>query len=300
LRILYYVTALAILALGAGAQNPQGVPENGAMRVSEHVYAILGFPNIAIVTGTRAVLVVDTGMGPRNGSAVMREVRKLSQTPAIYLTTTHFHPEHAFAARAFPPGTVLIRPEAQQKDIEQHGAEYLALFSSRSAQNKQLLEHVTFRKPDVLFDSEVVVDLGGVSARLFWWGPAHTPGDEMIFIPEDSVLIPGDIVQNKLVPNMPTADASLRNWLVILNRLKGLTPRYVIPDHGPLGDGSLIGQEYSFIQAVEKRALELKNGGTTVDEAADLVTKEFRSKYPDWQNTNNLANMVRRTYEEWQ
>jgi glyoxylase-like metal-dependent hydrolase (beta-lactamase superfamily II) len=194
-RILYCITALAMLALGAGIQNPPGVSENAATRVSEHVYAIFGFPNIAIITGTRGVLVVDTGMGPLNGSLVAREVRKLSQTPAIYLTTTHVHPEQASGEGAFPPGTILIQPEAQQKDIELHGAEYLDLFRRRFPENKELLQSVTFRKPDVLFDSEVTLDLGGVSARLFWWGAAHTPGDEMIFVPEDSVLIPGDIVQ---------------------------------------------------------------------------------------------------------
>jgi hypothetical protein len=99
---------------------------------------------------------------------------------------------------------------------------------------------------------------------------------------------------------MLDADASLQNWLTILNRLKGLTPRYVIPDHGPLGDSSLIGQEYSFIQDVEKRALELKTEGATVDEATDRITEEFRKKYPEWQNINNVENMVRRAYEESQ
>jgi len=297
MRILPSVTALVVLAVVAGAQNPQGVPENAAKRVSEHVYAIIGFPNIAIVTGTRAVLVVDTGMGSRNGSVVVREVRKLSQTPAIYLTTTHFHPEHASGEQAFPPSTLLLRPEAQQKELEEHGTEFIQLFS-RSAANRELLKDVTFRNPDIVFASEVTLDLGGVTARLVWWGPAHTQGDEMIFVPEDSVLIPGDIVQNKLVPNMPDASASLRGWLAILERLKNLTPRLIVPDHGPLGDGSLIGQEYAFIQDLQKRALELKNNRVPEEDAAKRLGEEFKTRYPDWQGINNVANMVRRAYEE--
>ncbi len=103
------------------------------------------------------------------------------------------------------------------------------------------------RPPDIVFDKEITLDLGGVSARLFWWGPAHTQGDEMIFVVQDSVLIPGDIVQDKIVPNMPNADASVKGWLEILDRLEPLHPRFIVPDHGVLGDGSLIAKERAFL-----------------------------------------------------
>src|ERR1700680_4893222 len=80
----------------------------------------------------------------------------------------------------FPPNTVLIRPIVQQKELEKHGMEFVGLFSSRSAQNKELLAGVKFRAPDITFDKEITIDLGGVTARLFWLGPAHTQGDELI------------------------------------------------------------------------------------------------------------------------
>src|SRR5579864_4485156 len=280
------------------SQNPQGVPENAVMRVSDHVYAIVGFPNIAFVVGTRATLVVDTGMGPRNGAIVAREARKLAKGPAIYLTTTHFHPEHSAGESAFPADTILIRPSAQQDEIDRRGAEYIDLFSSRSAQNKELLQGVKLRQADIVFDREAKLDLGGVTARLFWWGAAHTKGDELIFVPEDSVLIPGDIVQNKLVPNMPNEDASVKGWLSVLDQLAPLKPRYVVPDHGELGDGSLIGKERAFLVDVQRRALELKRQGTPVEEAGKLLQTELKAKYPDWENMNPVPNIVRRIYEE--
>src|SRR5262249_40357440 len=139
--------------------------------------------------------------------------------------TTHFHPEHAAGEGAFPPQTILIRPVAQQEELEKRGQEYLDLFSSRSAQNKELLAGVKFRQPDLVFGQEVKLDLGGVTARLFWLGAAHTKGDELIFVEEDGVLIPGDIVQNKLVPNMPNEDASPKGWLAILDQLASLKAR---------------------------------------------------------------------------
>ena len=51
------------------AQESMLLPENSITRVSEHVYAIVGFPNIGIVVGDRATLVVDTGLGARNGAS---------------------------------------------------------------------------------------------------------------------------------------------------------------------------------------------------------------------------------------
>ena len=79
------------------------LPENSVTRVSEHVYAIVGFPNIGIVVGDRATLVVDTGLGAKNGAIVVKQAEKLAKAPALYLTTTHFHPEHAMGEQAFPP-----------------------------------------------------------------------------------------------------------------------------------------------------------------------------------------------------
>src|SRR5579863_7872738 len=112
---------------------PQGVPENSVTRVSDHVYAIIGFPNIGIIVGERATLVVDTGMGPPNGAIVVREAQKLAKSPNLYLTTTHFHPEHAAGAPAFPPRTLLTRPAVQHEATEQHGVESIETFRSRSA-----------------------------------------------------------------------------------------------------------------------------------------------------------------------
>ena len=94
----------------------------------------------------------------------------------------------------------------------------------------------------------------------------------------DSVLIPGDIVQDKIVPNMPNADASVKNWLAILDQLEPLHPRFVVPDHGALGDGSLIAKERAFLLDLQTRSLELKRQGKSADEAATMVTAEFKNE----------------------
>jgi glyoxylase-like metal-dependent hydrolase (beta-lactamase superfamily II) len=281
------------------AQQSMMLPEDSITRVSEHIHAIIGFPNIGIIVGDRATLVVDTGLGPKNGEIVVRQAEKLAKVPALYLTTTHFHPEHAMGEQAFPPRTIIIRPAVQQEEMDKHGVEMMNLFRGFSAQSRELLADVKLRPPDIVFDKEVKLDLGGgVTARLMWLGPAHTLGDELIMVEPDGVLLPGDIVQDKIVPNIPSADASVKGWLAILYKLEPLHPKYVVPDHGALGDGSLIGKERAFLLELQGRSLELKREGKSADEAAKIVTAEFKKKYPDWQTMGPVANVVKRVYAE--
>lgn len=290
--------AAGLLPIALLAQQPQGVPENAAKQISPHIWAISGFPNVEIVVGSRSTLAVDTGMGRENGAVVFKEASKLSKNPVLYLTTTHFHPEHAMGEQAFPANTIIVRPAVQQKELEEHGQEFIDMFSSRSPRNKELLAGVRNRKPDITFDREIRLDLGGVTARLMWLGPGHTQGDELIFIEEDSALISGDIVQDKLVPNLPGAASSFKGWLALLDKLTPLQPKYVIPDHGGFGDGSLIAQQKAFMLDVQSRAQALRAQGVPAEEAGKQIQNEFTARYKDWTNLNPLPNLVRRIYAE--
>jgi len=272
--------------------------EENSTRVSDHVYAIVGFPNVAIVVGSRATLVVDTGLGPRNGATVMRVVKKLSTNQKLFLTTTHFHVEHTAGEGGFPAETILIRPAVQQEEVEKGIAGMIARFSTFSEQNRELLAGVKLRAPDMVFDSEVKLDLGGVTARLLWYGAGHTKGDELIFVEPDSTLIPGDIVQDKLVPRVNAGEGTPTGWLAVLDKIAPLKPRYVIPDHGVLGDGSLIAKERAFIVDLQSRALALKRQGVPVSDAGKQLAAEFKAKYPDWGNMELVASFVERVYAE--
>src|SRR5580658_6099611 len=159
--LLRGLAALAgLTSLNAFAQMSQPVLGENTSKISDHVWAIMGFPNVAIVIGERATLVVDTGLGPRNGATVARVAAKFSANQKLFLTTTHFHPEHAAGEAGFPPNTILIRNAVQQQEMEQHGAEMIDMFSGRSAQNKELLANVKPRSPDIVFDTDAQIDLG--------------------------------------------------------------------------------------------------------------------------------------------
>ena len=298
-------TSLQLVAglLGASAlamaQESMSLPENVTPnKVSDHVYAIMGFPNIGFVVGNKATLVVDTGLGPRNGAKVVREAEKLAKAPNLYLTTTHYHPEHAMGEQGFPPRTVWIRPAAQQKEMNQYGPAILALFRGMSPENKELLQDVKLRNADIVFDRELTLDLGGVTARLFWMGTAHTQGDEMIMVQPDNVLLSGDIVMNKIAPSMPSAESRVQSWIDILDKLEPLKPRIILPDHGAIGGASLIAAERACLVDLQKRGQALKREGKSVEEAGRLMTAEFKTKYPDWDIMLPVSNIVKQIYAE--
>jgi glyoxylase-like metal-dependent hydrolase (beta-lactamase superfamily II) len=292
------LVALAGLAgCHASAQMTQPLLGENASRISDHVWAIMGFPNVAIVIGERATLVVDTGLGPRNGATVARVAARLSGNQKLFLTTTHFHPEHAAGEGGFPPNTILIRDAVQQQEMEQHGREMIEMFSGRSAQNKELLADVKLRSPDILFDTEAKVDLGAVTVRLLWFGGAHTKGDEVAFVEPDGTLVSGDVVQNKVVPNIFGDGGTPASWIAVLDKISALPVRVVLPDHSAPGDGSLVARERAFIGDLRTRALALKRQGVAADDAARQLGAEFQTKYSDWPGMN-VAGFVRSVYAE--
>ncbi len=288
---------LAVACVPAFAQMSQPVLGEDAVKVSEHVWAVMGFPNVAIIVGSRATLVVDTGLGPRNGATVSRVAAKLAPNQKLYLTTTHFHPEHAAGDAGFPANTILIRDAVQQQEMEKHGAEMVEMFSSRSAQNKELLADMKLRSPDIIFDTEARIDLGGVTARLLWFGAAHTKGDELTLVEPDGTLVSGDVVQNKVVPNIFGDGGTPASWIAVLDKISALNVRHVLPDHSAPGDGSLVLQERTFIDALQTRALALKRSGVSVDDAGKQLSVEFKTKYRDWP-AMNVAGFVKSVYTE--
>jgi glyoxylase-like metal-dependent hydrolase (beta-lactamase superfamily II) len=295
---------LCLLLLPATASAQQGndhllSPDN-LSQLAPHVWMIKGFPNIGIVVGPKATLVIDTGMGTRNGQIVAGIAQRLSpRGQKLYLTTTHYHAEHAAGDGGFPPGTTVIRPQVQQAELEAEGQKLIDFFSSRSPQDKELLADARIRKADTLFDREYRLDLGGgVTVRLMWFGAAHTKGDELILAEPDGVLFSGDVVQNKAGPYFYCAECSPRSWLAVMDHVAQLSPRIVVPDHSPPGDASLIAQEREIMAFLESRIIALKNAGKTPAQAAEILTAEIQEKYPGWTGFNHLDQAVARGYAE--
>jgi glyoxylase-like metal-dependent hydrolase (beta-lactamase superfamily II) len=297
-----------LLACGASSaqQAPPGpmVPENATVKVSEHVYVIPdpgtgGIPNVGIVIGTRGMLVIDTGLGPRNGLTVLREAAKIGQRSDLYLVTTHVHPEHDLGASAFPPSTRMIRSRDQLRDIDEYGLETARSFASRTPLMAQLLQGQDFREANITFDKEHMLDLGGVEVRLMAiGGGTHTRGDTAIWVATDKVLFAGDVVMASF-PAFASPDASVTSWLAALDRLEALQPARIVPSHGPMGDLSMLRAWREYFLAVQARARDLKTRGYASDHVAETVHAEMLAKYPNWKNqANRIAPAARAAFGE--
>jgi glyoxylase-like metal-dependent hydrolase (beta-lactamase superfamily II) len=299
LPLTLLMTAVMPAAEQTGQAPPPLIKENAAVKISQHVYVIpdgnvQAVPNVGIIVGRTATLVVDSGLGPRNGQTVAREVAKVSKNAQLYVAATHFHSEHALGEAGFPANAKVIRARAQQRDMDEFGV--APNFASRSPVHAELMKDAAYRRADEIFESERVLDLGGVRARLFWHGGTHTNGDTMVLIEGDNVLFAGDVVMNRRFLAFNSAASNIRAWLVSLDKLEPLRPVRIVPSHGEMGDASLIEKNRMYLRELQSRVASLKREGKTLAETTELIATELRSKYPDW--TGNPAGAVRSAFNE--
>jgi glyoxylase-like metal-dependent hydrolase (beta-lactamase superfamily II) len=301
----YKLTAGFFVAAAAFGQFPSPTLVETSTRVSDHVFMTPGFPNVVYVVGDSATLVVDTGLGNSNGALVARVAKKLSKGAKLFVTTTHYHPEHAAGIGAFPPEAILIRPTVQQLELEKEGEQTMTFFRNSPQFGPSLQGLGPLRPPDVTFDSDAKLDLGGgVTVRLMFLGAGHTASDELIFVEPDKALITGDIVQNKVVPSVASSGGSFASWLTVLDKLVPLQPRIVVPTHSKVGDASLITAEAAFIRDMQTRVAALKRSGVSAADTATRLTEVFKANYPewaantDWSNVNSMTGFLNRLYAE--
>jgi glyoxylase-like metal-dependent hydrolase (beta-lactamase superfamily II) len=306
MQIVSTIAAVALALFGTvsslQAQTPPApiVKVDGLRQISNRVYVIPDnsvpiVPNVGYIVGDRAVLVIDTGLGPPNGAAVYEVAKKLAGAKALYLVTTHIHPEHDLGAQAFPPSTTLIRSTAQVKDIAESGLRLANVFASRSPINAELLKDASFRKADVTFEQDYDLDLGGVHAKLIAMGPNHTIGDTAVWFETERVLFSGDVAMRPQ-PAFASAQSSPRQWLSSLERLELLQPSIIVPSHGPIGDGTLFISGYrTYLTEIRDRTAAEKKAGRSIEQAVETVTSAFGDRAPD---KARLAGAIRAAYAE--
>jgi glyoxylase-like metal-dependent hydrolase (beta-lactamase superfamily II) len=290
-------------ALGQAASNDPLVRASAVGKISEHVHVISDLnvglvPNVGIIVGSKATLVVDTGLGPRNGETVRRVAEGLSPNRALYVVSTHFHPEHALGESAFPESAKIVRARAQQKDIDEFGLALATTFASRSPLAADLLASAHFRKADIFFERDYTLDLGGVRVRMLSLGPTHTRGDTIIWVEGDRILFAGDVVMNRTFVAFASPYSSVKAWLADFDRLEPLHPVKVVPSHGPVGGASLIADQRTMMKAIQARAIDLKGQGQSADEAAAVVQKEFQARFPDWAAPARVGTIAKTAYTE--
>jgi glyoxylase-like metal-dependent hydrolase (beta-lactamase superfamily II) len=267
---------------------PPLIPEVPPQQIAERVWVfpderINLVPNIGVVVGEDAALIVDTGMGRRNGERLLERVRELTERPLL-LTLTHFHPEHGWGAQALDGVATIVYNRVQREELEEKFSPFVELFSSFGPEIADLLADVKLVRPHVVYDEAAELDLGGVTARLSYHGPAHTRGDQLVLLPTEDVLFAGDLVENRFFPILPDEDAHGSQWIDLLERMQALEAATVVPGHGEVGDAALIEEVRAYFGYVRRRVDETAANGTSLDDAKSQLEPEIRSRYATWDN----------------
>lgn len=303
LTIACTLASSMLIAQRGPAQDPL-VKENATVKLAPHTYVIpdnnVGLvPNVGIVVGSRGTLVIDPGLGRRNGETVLREVGKVSKNSEVFIGTTHFHAEHTTGYVAFPSSAKYINSTVQEAEFEQGGMQMVQMFSGRSPATAEILKDAARRPAAITFERDFTLDLGDIRVRFLLVGPTHTKGDTAFFVEGDNVLFAGDVVMNNSFL-AATPVSSMKAWLTAFDTLEALKPQTIVPAHGEVGPGAIIGTNRAVMQAVQARARALKAEGKSADEVATTVQAEFQAQHPNWPRANGLAAAARSAYAEAQ
>ena len=160
---------------------------------------------------------------------------------------------------------------------------------------------VELTDPDVTYDGQVEIDLGGHRAVLRSWGPAHTAGDQTILV-DGRVLFGGDLFETHMfpiVPYFPPADTDVdgSRWITVLDQLIALDPAVVVPGHGEVTDASLIRDVRGYLDYVRSQASRLRASGASADDAAAAIGQAALVRWDTWANPEWISYAARAFYQ---
>jgi glyoxylase-like metal-dependent hydrolase (beta-lactamase superfamily II) len=244
-------------------------------------------PNIGVIGGAHSVLVVETGMGPANAAKVLEFAAEYANGRRLYLTTTHFHPEHAFGAQVFAGEATFLVNRAQAEDLATKGPGYLGMFRGLGEPVARQLAGVELAIPDIVYDDAHDLDLGGRVVQLRATGRAHSKGDQVITVPDADVMFPGDLVeagQFAIFPWFPPhdTDVSGTRWITVMEGLATKSPRVVVPGHGDISGPALLTDVRDYLQALRDETWRRRDSAMSQETIIEEVTAVVLRRYPDW------------------
>ena len=180
------VCAIALALSSLRAQQPnqpsRGRPASepaATKQVRGNLYQVGGgVGNAFFYVGPDEVLVIDAKISAEAARQMLAEIKKVTEKPVRRVVLTHSDGDHVNGLAGFPPHLTIISHTNARQDMVQANA---------AATTKLPLPNETFSKDLTLF-------VGDTEVRLLYFGPAHTNGDVVIYIPSEKAAIVGDLV----------------------------------------------------------------------------------------------------------
>jgi glyoxylase-like metal-dependent hydrolase (beta-lactamase superfamily II) len=279
-----------------------------------------------IADGVYACLQPDTGFGASNsgfvdrgGGLVVDTLYDLPRTqrmidlystvsadPARRLVNTHHNGDHCWGNQLFAElGTEIIghrlcadwfgRDATPELFVGLLAADHVppAFEALAEAMRDYDFTGIELTPPTTLIDDDTELDLDGLAARLLYVGPAHTPGDVVVHLPELGIVFTGDILFHRCTPI--GWEGTFDNWIDALRRIEDLEPDVVVPGHGPVATVDGLRDQREYLSYVRDEARAGFEAGMS---ALDAARRIDLGAYGNWTEPERLAFQVDRAYRE--
>ena len=164
--------------------------EAKTIKVLENVYTITSGDgvdsNTTFIITKEGVIVIDTRPTPTEARKILTEIRKLTALPIVYTINTHYHGDHTFGNQIFKNSKTIIAHKNVRNKLVESGQEHLSLFKTFGLPG---IDEVEITPPNIIYEKEMEIWLGGYRLQLLYHGKGHTDGDTIIYIDQLRTVI---------------------------------------------------------------------------------------------------------------
>jgi glyoxylase-like metal-dependent hydrolase (beta-lactamase superfamily II) len=271
----------AVLPAAAQGTAPHAASAATVKQVASDLYFFFDYngSNAVFLVTDAGVLVIDTRTHPRAGQDLLDRIRKVTDKPIKWVINSHFHGDHHFGNAAFKPaGATFVAQKETARIMQQVQPKEVARRLDSFKNGGHDPNEVKLILPDVTFDTEMTIRLGGREIRFLYLGPGQQAGDTFVLFPHARVLFtPGAFARHSM-PNMAFTP-SVDNWIKLLDQVAATDVDYFLPAHGDVATradvkelAAMLADEYATVkEAVAK--------GMSLEEAQKTLTFP---QYKDW------------------
>jgi cyclase len=285
--------------------------------------------NIVVIVNDTDVMLVDDGVTPAAATALLEDLKTLTDKPVRWVVNTHFHFDHTDGNSIFGPDVEIIghdyvryailhndvlhhepfktsvsdipgRIDALRKQIssEKDSARRASLEQQIGVMEDELeqIKAVKPTPPTMTYSSKLTMFRGDREIQILFLGKAHTQGDSIVFLPKEKIVCTGDVIEARPAY---MGDGIFDQWIVTLDALKSLDFDTALPGHGDLFHGKETITAYqSYLRDLLNQIAKLRDQGMTAEDAAKTVDLTSHAQYfPQIQGPGADLRGVRRIYE---
>ncbi len=185
--------------------------------------------NLSFIVTGEGVVVVNASDNALLAQALHREIQQVTDEPVRYVILENGQ-GHAMLGTDYwqRQGAIVIAHEDAAHEIEERGEGILERMQRR---NRDKAMGTVLSLPDETFSDERVIELGDWRIEALNLGPAHSPGDIVVWLPEKSLVISGDMAfHERLLPVFEDTDTA--GWVESWPEFEALEAKIVVPGHG--------------------------------------------------------------------